>query len=116
MHFQFLITIVLQKLGKSNYTTAKAYRLITLLNTLKKAFKFIFAKKITYLAETHKLLFHNYFSAKQVKFTKYILYYIIKYIYSLKNKKKIASTLLLDVTGTFDNIFKDYLLYNLHTK
>lgn len=37
-------------------------------------------------------------------------------IYSAWNKKKVASALLLDVTGAFDNVLKDRLLHNLRQK
>ena len=95
---------------------SQVYRLIALLNTLGKALEFILAKRITYLAETYGLLPHNHFGARRARSTKYTLHYIVERIYSLWNKKKIASVLLLDVIGAFDNVSKDRLLHNLRTK
>lgn len=81
-HFWFSITLVFCKPGKPDYTIAKVYRLIALLNMLGKAFEFILAKKITYLAKTYGLLPHNHFSARRARSTKYALYYIVEHIYS----------------------------------
>lgn len=116
MHFRSSITVVFCKPGKPDYTIAKAFRPIALLNTLGKALEFIFTKKITYLAETYGLLPHNHFGARRARSTKYVLHYIVERIYSLWNKKKIALVLLLNVTGAFNNVSKDRLLYNLCTK
>ena len=85
-------------------------------NTLKKALEFILTKRITYLAEIYGLWPHNYFGARRARFTKHAIHYIVERIYNSWNKKKIASVLLLDVTGAFDNISKDRLLYNFCTK
>ena len=87
-HFRSSITIVLQKPGKPDYTTAKAYRPIALLNTLGKALEFILAKRITYLAERYGLLPYNHFGARRARSTKHALHYIVKRIYSSWNKKK----------------------------
>ncbi len=116
IHFWSSITVVFRKPGKPDYITAKAYRPIALLNTLGKALKFILTKRIIYLAETYGLLPHNYFGARRARSTEHALHYILERIYSSWNKKKIASVLLLDVTGAFDNVSKDRLLYNLCTK
>ncbi len=116
MHFRSSITVVFHKPGKLDYTTAKAYHPIALLNTLGKALEFILAKRITYLAETYRLLPHNHFGSRRDRSTKHALYYIVKRIYSSWNKRKIPSVLLLDITGAFDNVPKDRLLHNLRTK
>ena len=81
-HFRSSITVVLRKLGKPDYTTAKAYRPIALLNTLRKALEFILAKRITYLAETYELLPHNHFGARRARSTEHALHYIVERIYS----------------------------------
>lgn len=62
------------------------------------------------------MLPHNHFGARRARSTEHALHYIVERIYSSWNKKKIASVLLLDVTGAFDNVSKDRLLHNLRTK
>lgn len=81
-HFWSSITVVLRKSGKRDYTTAKVYRPIALLNTLGKALEFILAKRITYLAETYGLLPHNQFGARRARSTKHALHYIVERIYN----------------------------------
>lgn len=115
-HFRSSITIVLRQPGKPDYTIAKAYRPIALLNTIGKALEFIIAKRITYLAETHGLLPQNHFGARRSGSTGHALHYLIERIYASWNKKKIATALLLDVTRAFDNVSKDKLLHNLRIK
>lgn len=48
--------VVLRKPGKPDYTILKAYRLISLLNTLRKLLEAIIVKRISYYAEKHNLL------------------------------------------------------------
>ena len=49
-------TVVLRKLKKNDYTDLKAYRLIALLNTIKKALKLVIARKLIDVAKTNHLL------------------------------------------------------------
>ena len=77
-HFRSSITIVLRKPGKPDYTIAKAYRPIALLNTIRKALEFIIAKRITYLAETHGLLPRNHFGAHRSSSTEHGLHYLVE--------------------------------------
>ena len=75
-HFWSSITVVIRKPRKPDYTIAKVYCPIALLNTLEKALEFILAKKVTYLAKTHGLLPHNHFGARRARSTKHALHYI----------------------------------------
>jgi hypothetical protein len=59
--------IALKKSNKSNYTNLKAYRFITLFNTLSKTFKSIIVKRINNLAETHKLLLNTQMNERRKK-------------------------------------------------
>lgn len=81
-HFRALVTVVLRKPGKPDYTLAKAYRPIVFLNTLGKFLGFILAKRITYLAKTYGLLPQNHFGARRARSTKHALHYVVERIYS----------------------------------
>ena len=59
--------ISLRKLDKSDYTVANVYQLISLLYIISKAFEAVIAIRITYLAETHRLLPPNHFGALKGK-------------------------------------------------
>lgn len=53
VYFLVSITVVIRKPSKPDYIIPKVYYPIALLNILKKALKFILAKRITYLAKTY---------------------------------------------------------------
>ncbi len=57
--------ISLKKSNKSNYTNLKTYRFIAFLNTLDKTLKSIIVRRISNLAETHKLLFETQMSERR---------------------------------------------------
>lgn len=69
--FKTANTITMKKLGKkdTDYATPKGYRPIALLNTLDKVMESIMGKKISYLAETHKLLSESQMGARRGKST-----------------------------------------------
>jgi hypothetical protein len=54
--FKRVITVLLRKLKKEDYSNFKVYRLITVFNTLGKALKTVVAERIRFAAETHALL------------------------------------------------------------
>ena len=49
-------TVILRKLKKNDYIDLKAYRLIVLLNTIKKALELVVIKKLTDVAKANYLL------------------------------------------------------------
>jgi hypothetical protein len=48
--------VLLRKLKKEDYLNSKVYRLIALLNILKKVLKAVIAERIRFAAETYTLL------------------------------------------------------------
>ena len=81
-HFRNAIIIALRKLNKSNYFTITSYRFIAFLNILSKILEFMLAKKISYLAKTHKLLSRTHIRARKFVLTKYALHYLVKRIHA----------------------------------
>jgi hypothetical protein len=57
-------TIVLRKPGKPSYEVPKAYRPISLINTLWKVLTAIIANQLTYFAEKHQLLPSHHFGGR----------------------------------------------------
>ena len=57
--------VPLRKPDKADYTSAKAYRPISLLPTLSKALEAVVAERLSYLAEEHSLLPKNHFGARK---------------------------------------------------
>ena len=77
---------------------------------MSKILEFILAKMIGYLAETYGLLPKTHMGARRAVSTEHALHYIIERVISAWNKSKVASLLLLDVSGAFDNVSKERLL------
>jgi len=57
--------IPLRKAGKDDYTSAKSYRPISLLQTISKVLEAVIAERISYLVETHELLPTTHFGARK---------------------------------------------------
>ena len=53
------IILVMRKPNKADYTSPKAYRPIALLNSIKKIFELVMARKISWLAEDYRLLLNS---------------------------------------------------------
>lgn len=117
-HFRSSTTVVIRKPGKDNYTVPKSYRPIALLNTLGKIMDAIIATRLSYIAETYQLLPATHMGGRKLRSTEHALHYIIDRIYDAWNTGDgmVASLLLLDVSGAFDNISHRRLLHNLRKR
>lgn len=116
-HFKNSITIVLRKpAGERDYTQAKSYRPIALLNTIGKFFESIITQRLSYMTETHQLLPITHFGGRKSTSTENAAHFLIERIISAWNNNKIASLLLLDVAGAFDNVVHQRLLQNLRKR
>ena len=110
--------MALKKPGKEDYTIPKAYRPIALLNTLGKTLESIVAKKITYLAEKHRLLPDTHMGARRGKSTESALELLTEQIHTVwgQGTDKIATLLSIDVSGAFDTVSHPRLLHNLRKR
>ena len=115
-YFKKSIMVMLQKLQKEDYTKAEAYCPVALLNILGKALKAIVAKKLNFLATTHTLLPISHMRGRKRISTDHKCHHLIKTVYAAWNSKKVASLLLLDVTGAFDNMNQVCLIHNLRKR
>jgi endonuclease/exonuclease/phosphatase family metal-dependent hydrolase len=112
-HFKESITVVLRKPGKDDYTQPKSYRPIALLNTLGKAFEAILANRLSYLADTHDLLPNRHTGGRKLTSTDHAIHLLLQSIHKAWAEEKVASLILLDVSGAFDNVSQPRLLHNL---
>lgn len=115
-HFKKSVTVVLLKPNKDDYTKAKSYRPVALLNTLGKVLEAILAKRLSYLATEHTLLLRTHMGRQKGTFTDHACHYLLDQVYATWNTKKVASLLLLDVAGAFDNINQSRLIHNLRKR
>lgn len=112
-HFKKSGTVVLHKNNKNDYTKAKSNRPVALLNTLGKVLEAIPAKRLSYLAAEHTLLPCTHMGGRKGTSTDHACHYLLEQVYTAWNTKKVASLLLLDVAGAFDNINQSRLIHNL---
>ena len=117
-HFRRSTTIVLRKPGKDDYTVPKAYRPIALLNTIGKIMDAVLARRLSYLVETEEILPDLHIGGRKKLSTEHALHAIIERIYAAWNtgRGQVASLLLLDVSGAFDNVSHQRLLHNLRSR
>jgi ribonuclease HI len=116
VHFRQSVTVVLRKLDKDDYTQPKSYRPIALLNTLGKALEAVVANRLTYLADTFQLLPKEHIGGRKLASTDHAIHLLLQRIYHAWSEGKMASLLLLDVSGAFDNVSHPRLLHNLRKR
>lgn len=115
-HFKESITVVLRKPGKDDYSQPKAYRPIALLNTLGKAFEAVMANRLAYLADMYQLLPSRHTGGRKLTSTEHAMHFLLQRIYQAWSEGNVASLLLLDVSGAYDNVSRDRLLHNLRKR
>ncbi|PWI64463.1 hypothetical protein PCL_10441 [Purpureocillium lilacinum] len=115
---QKAITVVLRKQGKEKGDDAhpKAYRPIALLNTLGKILEAIVASRLAYLADVHQLLPSRHTGGRKLASTEHAIHLLLQRIYQAWFEGKVASLLLLDVSGAYDNVSRERLLHNLRKR
>ena len=101
-HFKETVTVVLRKQGKGDYTQPKSYRPIALLNTLRKALEAVIANRLAYLADVYHLLpnRHRHTGGLKLASTQHA-HFLIQRIHQEWAEGKLASMLLLDVSGAY---------------
>ncbi|KAJ6114107.1 hypothetical protein N7512_007552 [Penicillium capsulatum] len=115
-HFKDTITVVLRKPGKDDYTQPKAYRPIALLNTLGKVMEAIVANRLSYLADVCHLLPSRHTGGRKLTSTEHAMHLLLQRIHQAWSEGKVASLLLLDVSGVYDNVSPERLLHNLRKR
>lgn len=115
-HFKETSTVVLRKQGKDDYTQPKSYRPIALLNTLGKALEAVVANRLSYLADSHNLLPTRHTGGRKLASTEHAIHFLLQRIHQAWSEDKVASLLLLDVSGAYDNVSRERLLHNLRKR
>lgn len=115
-HFRNSITVSFRKKGKDNYQVPKAYRPIALLNTLGKALEAVISTRLGWAAETFDLFPRGHIRGRRGTSPEHAIHSLIEAIHATWNNKGVASLLLLDVTGAFDNVSQLRLIHNLRKR
>ncbi len=111
-------TIILKKPKKPDYLEPKAYRPIALLDTLGKALETVVSRRLSSLAERYRLLPEQQMGARKGRSVETALKTLPDSVHTVWNQgeNNVASLLLLDVAGAFDNVSHERLLHNLRVK
>jgi ribonuclease HI len=109
------IVVVIRKPSKPDYSNPKAYRPIALLNTLSKVMEAILALRISATAEIHKLLPITHCGGRKASSCEHAIHLLMEKIHAAwrSGEDGVASLLLLDVSGAFDNVSHLRLLHTV---
>ena len=105
--------MVLHKSGRPSYNDPKAYRPITLLNTLGKLFSAIVTDDLSCFCETREVLPKNQFGGRLAQTTSDSMLLLPHTIKEKRRQKRVASVLFLDRQEVFPNVVKEVLIYNI---
>lgn len=78
----------MQKPQKNNYTLVKAYHPIVLLDTIRKTFGSILARKISAIIKIYYLLLGTHLSERRNTSTEYSIYYLVEKLYAAWDRNK----------------------------
>jgi hypothetical protein len=106
-------TIVLRKPGKPDYSLAKAYRPITLLDTMAKILSSCIAEDFEHMAKCYNMLPTNHFGCRPGWMATDSLHYLVKWIRDSLCKKLVVSVLFHNITGAFPNTVIPVLVHDL---
>jgi hypothetical protein len=96
--------------NKKDYSLPKAYRVISLLNCLGKAFEKILATRLSYLAETGDLLQETQIGGRKQKSALDACLLLQSKVQEAWEKKHTTALLFVDVRGAFDHVSANQLL------
>ena len=116
LHFRESKTVALRKPGKDDYSDPRAYRPITLLNTLGKALEAIVATRLSYAAEIHELLPSSHFGGRKGQSTETAIHAFLEVTYAAWEQGKTVSMLLMDVAQAYPNVSHLRLIHNLRRR
>jgi exonuclease III len=116
LQFKKSITVALRKPGKDDYSQPKSYRPVALMNTIGKVLDTVLARRIQYYAERHKMLPTTHTGGRKQSSCEHAIHLLIEKVHTAWRKRKVASLLMLDVSGAFDNVSHTRLLHNLRKR
>ena len=111
------ITVSIRKSGKGDYSQPTSYRPIALLNTIGKLAEAIIATRMSYWVETFHLLPRDHMGGRKLSGVEAALHLLLERIHAcFKTENPVASLLMLDVSGAYDNVSHARLLHNLRKR
>ena len=96
--------VVLRKPGKGDYTTPKAYRPISLLNTLGKLLEAVMARRLSYYAEHYQLLPDTQYGGRPGRTTEQALLVLANSIDQALLRNRTVTLIAFDLKGAFNSV------------
>ncbi|EED18393.1 reverse transcriptase, putative [Talaromyces stipitatus ATCC 10500] len=96
--------VLLRKNGKTNYTLASAYRVISLLKCLGKVIEKLVAELITNFAEAQDLFHDGQFGGRRQRSAIDAVACLVEEIHQAWANRKLAAALFMDIEGAFDHV------------
>ncbi|EED21750.1 endonuclease/reverse transcriptase, putative [Talaromyces stipitatus ATCC 10500] len=96
--------VLLRKNGKTNYTLASAYRVISLLKCLGKVIEKLVAELITNFAEAQDLFHDGQFGGRRQRSAIDAVACLVEEIHQAWANGKLAAALFMDIEGAFDHV------------
>lgn len=109
-------TVVLQKPGKTDYTVAKAWRPIALLDCMSKILSRCVADVLVYEAEQKAQLAHLQFGGRAGRTTTDSIHLVTKMVKDAQRRRKVASIVFLDIKSAFPAASPERLYHNLRAR
>ena len=104
------IEAILKKSNKVDYSQSKAYRIIMLLNCLRKISEKIIATRLSHFAEHSNLLHNEQMGGRKNRSAIDASLCLLHDIQTAKNSKNVFSCLFLDVKGAFNHVSTERLI------
>ncbi|CAD6898017.1 unnamed protein product, partial [Tilletia caries] len=98
------VVVVLRKPNKPDYSVAKAYRPISLLNTTAKLLEGLVARRILRRAETEGLVPSNHYGGRPFRSTEDALLGIVQFIKHAQRNGRHVALLTADVAGAYNDV------------
>jgi hypothetical protein len=108
--------VVLRKPNKPDYSVSKAYRPISLLETISKGLETVVARRLSYLAETYRLLPENHFGGRPSRSAEQALNLLVEKIHEAWRAYRILSLVSFDVQGAFNGVHPSVLADRLRER
>jgi len=97
------LTVVLRKIGKTNYDVAKSYCPVGLIDTIPKGLSTLVCKHISHLMEKNNLFPAEQFGGRPGRNTTDAMLLVVDRIKNAWRAGKVTAALFLDIQGAFPN-------------
>lgn len=107
------ITVIIRKHGKDSYSEAGSYRPIALLSCLGKVLEKVITNRLTYWAETCRVIAPGHMGGRRIHSTDDALLILTSWIKEKWRRNQIVTALFLDVKSAYPSVHRERLWHTL---